>query len=232
MSTPALPVLVGQFDSPYVRRVAVSMNHLGMPFAHRPWSVGRDQLRIRQINPVGRVPVLLLPGGEALIESAMILDYLDELAGDARRLVPAAGPARRAVHDWLALSSAAIDKGIQIVYEHIFKPVEKLHQPFLARCMEQTSGALAELDRRCAAVGDAPWLVGDAISQADITLACFATYLREAVPFDLSAMPALRARVARLEALPLFAASYAPFDPPVPTAPAASASTPASGGSP
>jgi glutathione S-transferase len=217
-SSTDLPILVGQFDSPYVRRVAVSMAQLGMRFEHRPWSVGRDQLRIRQLNPVGRVPVLLLANGEALIESAMILDYLDELAGDAR-LVPAAGPARRAVQDWLALASATIDKGIQIVYERIFKPAEKQHAPFLARCREQTAGALAELDRRCAACADAPWLVGDAISQADITLACFITYLREAVPFDLDAVPALATRVARLEAMPLFAASYTPFDPPVPTAP-------------
>ena len=116
----ALPVLVGQFDSPYVRRVAVSMHQLGIAFEHRPWSVGKDQARIRQLNPVGRVPVLLLTNGEALIESAMILDYVDELAGDDRRLLPAAGPARRAVQDWLALSTATVDKGIQIVYERVF----------------------------------------------------------------------------------------------------------------
>ena len=220
--TAALPVLVGQFDSPYVRRVAVSMAQLGLPFEHRPWSVGRDQLRIRRLNPVGRVPVLLLPGGEALIESAMILDYVDELAG-TRRLVPAAGPSRRAVQDWLALSTATVDKGIQIVYERVFKPVDKQHEPWLARCREQTFSALAELDRRCELRADADWLVDDAISQADITLACFVTYLRDAVPLVLDGVPALRARVARLEAMPVFADHYVPFDAPVPGGPAATA---------
>ena len=222
-----LPVLVGQFDSPYVRRVAVSMAQLGLAFEHRPWSVGRDQLRIRRLNPVGRVPVLLLPGGEALIESAMILDYLDEIAGE-RRLLPAAGPERRAVQDWLALETATVDKGIQIVYERVFKPVEKQHEPWLARCREQTQGALAELDRRCVLREGEDWLVGEAMTQADITLACFVTYLRDAVPLDLDAVPCLRARVARLEALPVFATHYLPFDAPAPTTP--EADTPVAGG--
>jgi len=57
----------------------------------------------------------------------------------------------------------------------------------------------------------------DAITQADVSLACFMTYLREAMPFDLDTTPQLRARVERLEALPLFARYYVPFDAPVPT---------------
>jgi glutathione S-transferase len=212
------PTLVGMFDSPYVRRVAVSLEQLGVDFAHLPWSVGKDQEKLRELNPLGRVPVVLLPGGETLIESAMILDYVDELAGE-RRLVPAAGPARRAVQDWLALETATVDKGIQIVYERVFKPVDKQHEPWLARCREQTHSALAELDRRCALREGEDWLVGEAMTQADITLACFVTYLRDAVPLDLDAVPCLRERVARLEALPVFATHYLPFDAPTPTEP-------------
>ena len=71
-------ILIGMFDSPFVRRVAVSMDLLGMPFEHRNWSVGKDQQRIREFNPVGRVPTLVLDDGETLIESAMILDCLDQ----------------------------------------------------------------------------------------------------------------------------------------------------------
>ena len=214
----ALPVLVGMFDSPYVRRVAITLEQLGVAFEHRPWSVGRDQAKLREINPLGRVPVVLLPSGETLIESSIILDYFDEQAGPQRRLLPAAGPPRRAVQDWLALTVGTLDKGIQIVYDKVFKPAEKQHAPWLQRCREQTAGALAELERRCLECGDATWLVGGAISQADITLACFITYLRDAVPVDLAPTPALRARVARLEAMPVFAKYYLPFDAPVPTA--------------
>jgi glutathione S-transferase len=210
--------LVGMFDSPYVRRVAVSMEQLGVGFDHLDWSVGKDQARLRTINPIGRVPVLLLPGGAALIESSIILDYLDEQAGPERRLLPAAGAPRRAVQDWLALITGTLDKGIQIAYERIFKPEDKQHAPWLERCFEQTHGGLRELDRRCAERGDAPWLCGDAISQADVSLACFITYLRDSVQVDLDTAPALRERVARLESLPVFAKYYSPFSPPTPTA--------------
>lgn len=210
--------LVGMYDSPYVRRVAVSLEALGFAFENLPLSVGRDQARLRELNPLGRVPVLLLPSGEALIESGIILDYLDEQAGAERRLLPAAGAPRRVVQDWLALITGTLDKGIQIVYDAIFKPADKQHEPWLQRCREQTAGALAELDRRCAERDDAPWLVGDAMSQADVSLACYISYLQDAVPVDLSPYPALRARLERLEALPLFAKYYKRFDPPVPTA--------------
>jgi glutathione S-transferase len=212
------PTLVGMFDSPYVRRVAVSLEQLGVDFAHLPWSVGKDQEKLRELNPLGRVPALLLPGGETLIESSIILDYFDEQAGPERRLLPAAGAPRRAVQDWLALATGTLDKGIQIAYDRIFKPAEKQHEPWLQRCREQTAGGLRELDRRCAERGEAAWLCGDAVSQADISLACFVTYLHDSVQVDLDPMPHLRARVARLEALPLFAKYYLPFTPPTPTA--------------
>jgi glutathione S-transferase len=212
------PTLVGMFDSPYVRRVAVSMAQLGIDFDNLPWSVGRDQQKLRTLNPLGRVPVLVLPSGEVLLESSMILDYLDEQAGPERRLLPAAGAPRRVVQDWLALITGTLDKGIQIAYERIFKPAEKIHAPWIERCYEQTNGGLRELDRRCAERGDAPWLCGEALSQADVSLACFITYLRDSVQVDLDATPALRARVARLESLPVFAKYYLPFDPPRPEA--------------
>jgi glutathione S-transferase len=212
------PTLVGMYDSPYVRRVAVSMEQLGVAFEHLNWSVGKDQAQLRTINPLGRVPVLLLPSGETLIESSMILDYLDEQAGPDRRLLPAAGAPRRLVQDWLALITGTLDKGIQIAYDRIFKPAEKQHAPWIERCYEQTNGGLAELDRRCAERAGAEWLCGERISQADVSLACFVTYLRDSVQVDLDATPHLRARVARLEALPVFAKYYLPFSPPKPTA--------------
>jgi len=217
------PTLVGMFDSPYVRRVAVSMEQLGVAFDHLNWSVGKDQAQLRELNPLGRVPVLLLPSGERLIESSIILDYLDEQAGPERRLLPAAGAPRRLVQDWLALITGTLDKGIQIAYDRIFKPAEKQHEPWLQRCREQTKGGLLELDRRCAERGDARWLCGEAISQADVSLACFITYLRDSVEVNLDWSPALRDRVARLESLPVFAKYYLPFSPPKPTATGAGA---------
>ena len=88
-------ILIGMFDSPFVRRVAVSMNLLQVPFEHRNWSVGKDFELIRQFNPLGRVPALVQGDGDTLIESAAILDFLDENAGPARALLPQSGEPRR-----------------------------------------------------------------------------------------------------------------------------------------
>jgi glutathione S-transferase len=209
-------ILIGMFDSPYVRRVAVSLDRLGLSFEHRNWSVGRDFDRIREYSPLGRVPVLITDSGEALTESSMILEHLDDLVGPARALMPAAGAERRAALRLMGLATGAVDKGIQIVIERIFRPVEKRHEPYVDRCRLQMRGALSELDQACAAAVDSEWLVGDRLSQADITFTCFSTYVREAVPHPLDDFPALAARNARYEALPLFAKYHIPFDAPVP----------------
>ncbi len=211
-------ILVGMFDSPFVRRVAVSLRVLDIAFEHRNLSVGKDQAQIRALNPLGRVPVLVLPTGECLIESAMILDHLDALAGPEHALLPPAGEGRRVAQQWLALSAGAIDKGIQLVYEQVFRPQDKRHMPWIERCLEQMHGALAELDARCAAIAGNNWRVDGRIGQADITLACVTTYLRDAVPVDLSPYPALNARCEALEDLRPLREFYLPFEAPVPDA--------------
>jgi glutathione S-transferase len=85
-------LLIGMFDSPFVRRVAVSMKLLEIPFEHANWSIGKDFDRIREYNPLGRVPTLVTNEGERLMESGAILDYLDEIAGPERALLPRSGP--------------------------------------------------------------------------------------------------------------------------------------------
>ena len=209
-------ILIGMFDSPFTRRVAISATLLGIPFEHRNWSVGKDFDRIREFNPLGRVPTLVLDDGEALIESAMILDWLDQQVGPMRALLPASGAARTQALTFMALATGAADKGIHLVIERVFRPEEKRHAPWTDRCRVQIEGAFAELERLCTAAGDHAWLLGDAMTQADITLACYVTYLRDAVPMDLSMYPALRIRVERCEALPVFQKFYVPFDAPVP----------------
>ena len=207
--------LIGMYDSSYTRRVAITMDLLGVPFAHRAWSVGRDFDRIRAYNPLGRVPVLVLADGEVLVESAMILDHLDQLAGPQRALLPPSGAARRQAQALIALATGAMDKAVLIVLERIFRPEAMRSEAFLARCHAQVHGALAALERHCAARSGHAWLVGEALTQADISVACFTTHLREAVPWDLRPYPALAAHVARCEALDAFRRHYLPFDAPV-----------------
>jgi glutathione S-transferase len=208
-------ILIGMFDSPYVRRVAIAMTLLGLEFEHRNWSVGKDFDRIRGYSPIGRVPALVLDSGEVLAESALILDYLDSLAGPQRALLPAEGGARRQSLRLIGLATGAVDKGITMVMERVFRPEEKRHAPWTDRCRAQAEGALAELEKHCAQ-RNGQWLVGDAMTLADITLGCNGTYLREAVPLDLSIYPHLEAHVNRCEALPVFARFHVPFDAPTP----------------
>jgi glutathione S-transferase len=88
-------LLIGMFDSPYVRRVAVTLKHLRLPFEHGNWSVGTDFDRIREYSPLGRVPVLVMDDGAVLVESGAILDAIDDSAGPDRALLPASGAPRR-----------------------------------------------------------------------------------------------------------------------------------------
>jgi glutathione S-transferase len=211
-------ILIGMFDSPFVRRVAVSMNLLQMPFEHRNWSVGKDFELIRQFNPLGRVPALVLTDGDTLIESASILDFLDETASPERALLPRSGEPRREALRIIAIAVGGAEKGVLQVYETAFRPPEKRYRPWVERCHTQTHAALAELDRLCQARGG-EWLIGNRITQADITATCAYTFLSDALDINRDAVvyPALGALAARCEALPEFrsvkADWFAPGDP-------------------
>ena len=211
-------ILIGMFDSPFVRRVAVSMNLLQIPFEHRNWSVGKDFELIRQFNPLGRVPTLVQADGDTLIESAAILDFLDEKAGPGRALLPRSGEPRREALRIIAIAIGGAEKGVAQVYETAFRPPEKRYRPWVERCHTQMHAALAELDRMCQ-VRDGEWLIGNRITQADITAACVHTFLSDALAINRVevAYPALSAVAARCEALPEFrsvkADWFAPSDP-------------------
>ncbi len=207
-------ILIGMFDSPFVRRVAVSMNLLGIAFEHRNWSVGRDFELIRQFNPLGRVPTLVQPDGQALIESTAILDFLDECAGTGRALLPRSGKERREALRIMAAATGAAEKGVTQVYETVFRPAEKRYQPWMDRCNTQMHAALAELDRLSQArLGE--WFIGNRMTQADITATCVYTFLADALTINrTAAYPGLAAIAQRCEALPEFRSVKADWFPP------------------
>src|SRR6201999_3366515 len=116
-------ILVGQYDSPYTRRVAISMMVLGIPYEHDTRSVFGDFDSMRRTNPLGRIPSLILEGGEVLIDSAAILDHLDETVGPERALLPRGGAARREALRRIALANGAVDKiGGGRNYERLIRP--------------------------------------------------------------------------------------------------------------
>lgn len=196
-------ILVGQYDSPYVRRVAVSLHLLGIPFSRNTLSGFADAEAMRRINPLGRIPSLILDDGEVLIDSWAILDHLDSQVGPERALLPPPGRARRDALFEIALATGALDKAGAMIYERTLRPPEKLHQPWVERCRTQVTSGLAALEARTPPSG---WSGGDRILQPDITAACALAFLKARLPEVVppGAHPRLESLLGRFAELELF----------------------------
>jgi glutathione S-transferase len=205
--------LIGQYDSPFVRRVAIAMRLYGIACEHRPWSTFGDADKIAPYNPLRRVPTLVLDDGEALIESAAILDYLDERVGPDKAMIARHGDARRHHLRIAALASGLGDKAVSLLYERVLRKGRELDL-WVERCTAQISGVLAMLEKERAAV-TTPYWFGETIGHADIAAACVLRFTGEAHPalFD-ERYPALKAHAARCEALPAFQEIVQVLDPP------------------
>ena len=205
--------LIGNYLSPYTRRVAISLNALGLPFELEQLSVFKEPDRVQAHNPVVRIPALLTDDGEALVESYAILDAIDQMVGPDRALTPAAGKKRRQVMKITAIALASMEKAQWAVYERRFRPEEKVHQPWIDHNDRQVVGGLRFLDELASRAGDEGWLAGtERMSQADITGAVAYTFA-EAVRPHLGIRQQLShlARFAsRCEALPIFRSAPLP----------------------
>ncbi|MCU0911038.1 MAG: glutathione S-transferase family protein [Rhodobacteraceae bacterium] len=206
-------ILIGQYDSSFVRRVGIALGLYALPFEHRPCSVAGDFARLQEVSPLGRVPVLVLDDGTAMTDTFVILDHLDSLVPEARALCPRAGPLRREVLRVSALASRLMDKGVSAFYERAFHAAPS--EAWLARCHAQIAATLARLEAERAAAATPLWF-GAGLTHADIAVACVLRHLAESDPglADLSACPALSAHAAALEAMPVFREVFQPFRPP------------------
>ena len=199
--------LIGMLDSPYVRRVAVSMKLMGLPFEHESISVFRTYDEFKAINPVVKAPSFICDDGSVLMDSTLILDYLESIAPAKRRLMPAEVEARKEALRLIGLAMAGCEKCVSLLYERDKRPAEKQHQPWLDRVTEQANAAFAELERTAAKAD--PWLQGKSFNAADVAVACawrFAQYY-DSAEIPAARYPALVAYSARAEALPEFAST-------------------------
>jgi glutathione S-transferase len=196
-------ILVGQYDSPYVRRVAVTLGILGFAFEHDTRSVFGDFDSMRTVNPLGRIPSLILSDGTTLIDSAAILDWLDQAVGPARALLPPGGPSRQQALQRIALATGTIDKVMAAAYERLIRPATYRWPDWIARCRTQAEGGIATL----AALS---WPADTPLDQTWITTACMIRYVRLADPdlLPVGRYPALDALSQRCEALAPFQASW------------------------
>ncbi len=202
--------LIGMLDSPYVRRVAITAQMLGIDYAHRSLSVFRNYEEIRAINPLVKVPTLVCDDGEVLVDSTLIIDYFEGIAKKGRSLMPADPVARRRVLQLTGIALMAMEKAVQHLYETKQRPKERQHQPWIERVDQQLAGALQLLAD--AVVKGERWLTGPEPTQADVSIAVALRFVRQVRPeaLPVKEFPGLYRFSERAEVLPAFLAC--PFD--------------------
>lgn len=206
-------ILIGQYDSPFVRRVGIALRIYDIAFEHRTWSAFGDSDKIRQYNPLTRVPTLVLDDGDVIVDSHAMLDYLDGLVGPDRAMFPQVEPARHRAIKIAMLATGLGDKAVSLFYE------KRLHDVasaiWIERCRSQISGALEALERDRAGRSGRYW-ISERIGHADVAVAAVMRFLTEAHPgvVDPAAYPALAAHCRRLEATRIFQEISQPFIPP------------------
>ena len=196
--------LIGMLDSPYVRRVAISLQLLGVPFEHRSLSVFRAFDQFRAINPVVKAPTLVCDDGTVLMDSTLILHYAEALAAP-QSLLPRGLAERQAALRTTGLALAACEKSVQLVYERL-RPAEKQYEPWVARVIGQMRAAYGELEAELALQGpDRTRRIGG----AEVTTAVSWHFTQRMLPdaIEEAAYPQLRALCAWAEQLPEFLAA-------------------------
>jgi glutathione S-transferase len=208
-------ILIGQYDSSFVRRVGIALTLYGIPFEHRPWSTFGEAEKIAQYNPLLRVPTLVLDDGVALIDSHLIIDHLDSLVAPERRMYPQEEPVRRQALRVAALATGLADKAVSLFYEKVLHK-DHLSPLWVERCTTQIGNTLKVLEESRKRVATAYWF-GETIGHADIAVTAALRHFSDSHP-DMAPMvaqhPALAAHAARLEALEVFQKISQPFIPP------------------
>lgn len=195
-------ILIGQYDSPFVRRVAIALTLYGMVYEHRPWSTFGDGDHIAPFNPLRRVPTLVLDDGTVLIDSAYILDWMEERKGNGH-LIAKSGPDRQKAFYYIALATGFSDKCVALFYE------KALHQQtsdlWIGRLETQIGAVLDQLEA-IRAGAKTRWLLGESLNHADIALGCAIRHARDAhgAYIDWHIRPALLDHSDACEALPVF----------------------------
>jgi glutathione S-transferase len=206
-------ILIGQYDSPFVRRVGIALTLYEMPFEHQLWSAFKDAGRLRELNPLCRVPTLVLDDGTVLVDSHAMLDYLDGLVPAGRAMFPQREPERYRALRVATLATGLGDKAVSLFYE--IRMHSEVSRTWVDRCRSQILSTLAALETERAGISSDYWFGGH-IGHADIAVATVLRFVGEAHPglAPIADFPALAAHAARLEALPVFRQVAQTFKPP------------------
>lgn len=199
--------LIGQLDSPFVRRAAVSLIHYGFCPEFETLSVFSDFEAILQMNPLGRVPFLLLDDGSYLFDSQSIVDFGESQAPVGRSLVPAMATDRCKVLQVESVAVGLMEKAVALRLETVHRADKLRDIPWIERIERQITSGLQWLEQ----VPASPWLHEVGFTRADLSTAIAYTNLRKKFPdlVPLGRYPSLEAHCKCAERLQPFAA--APF---------------------
>lgn len=205
-------ILIGQYDSPFVRRVGITLALYGFAYEHRPLATFGDADRIRPINPLTKVPTLVLDDGTVLVDSHVILAHLDPLAADGLRLMPASDGERAKALRVVGFATGMADVAVSLFYE--LRLHDAASDALVARRTAQMGDTLAALEPDCPGPGG--WWADGRMTHADVALGATLRFLRDVhgARVDMARFPRLTAFSDRLEALPVFQAISQPFIPP------------------
>jgi glutathione S-transferase len=195
-----------------VRRVAIALETYEFGYENLPLRTVGDAAEFARYSPLKRAPTLVLPDGQTLVDSHMILAHLDELVSPELCLTPPAAAARLACRQVVGVAAGLADKAVSAFYEKNFHTPEQRSPRLLERNRGQLADSLIWLEQRAPET----WLNGRSLSHADVMVGAALRFAGDALPdmFDLGPVPRVAAWCARLESLPVFRKTYLPFDPP------------------
>jgi len=167
--------LIGSATSPYVRKVCIVMAEKKLDYEFVSEDVWAADTTISQSNPLGKVPCLVMEGGEALFDSRVIVEYLDTLS-PVGKLIPAVGRERAEVKTWEALADGVVDAAILARLENTWAGRSKAQrcQPWIDRQLSKVHASLKAMSQ---GLGDKPFCAGIYLSLADIAVGCALGYL-------------------------------------------------------
>jgi glutathione S-transferase len=167
--------LIGSTGSPYVRKVRVVLAEKKLEFRLELDNVWSGDALIGASNPLGKVPCLVMEGGEAMFDSRVIVEYLDTLS-PVGRLIPQGGRERAEVKTWEALADGVLDAAVLVRLENVFEgrsPAQR-SPAWIERQMAKVRAGLAAMDK---GLGDKPFCCGIHLSLADVAVGCALDWL-------------------------------------------------------
>ena len=199
--------LIGMLNSPYVRRIAVTLLAAKVPFSHRPISLFRQIDEFVKLNPLLKAPTLVTDEGTALIDSNVILEYLAGAHPRLAALTPTQPAQRLRALRATGIALTVMEKAVQRHYERALRPPDKQHEPWIERVMSQLTAGLAALDAELPRSG---WICGE-LGIADISVVCAVGFLDGMLSdvADMDRYANVASFFARAEALPAFRAAPA-----------------------